>query len=143
MTSAAIKNTNRFHPLKFGLWLGIASIIMLFAALTSAYIVRKAQGNWTDFRMPGVFWFNTAVIILSCITFQWAVNAFRNFRETAYKIALSITLVLGLIFLWDNTLAAGPRGSWYLHYRQSFRFICLRDLRSACRSIYLAAWSLC
>ena len=104
MTSAAIKNTNRFHPLKFGLWLGIASIIMLFAALTSAYIVRKAQGNWTDFRMPGVFWFNTAVIILSSITIQWAVNAFRNFRETAYKIALTITLVLGLIFLWGQYL---------------------------------------
>src|SRR4249920_2839859 len=97
MTSATIKNNNRFHPLKFGLWLGIASIIMLFAALTSAYIVRKAQGNWDEFKMPGIFWFNTGIIIISSITIQWASNAFKNFKERIYKMALSITFLLGLI----------------------------------------------
>src|SRR6187402_773222 len=99
MTSAAIKNTNRFHPLKFGLWLDIASIIMLFAALTSAYIVRKSQGNWVEFRVPGIFLINTIVIIASSVTMQWAVNSFRNFKENSYRIALTITFLLGIGFL--------------------------------------------
>lgn len=103
MTSAAASN-NRFHPLKFGLWLGIASIIMLFAALTSAYIVRKAQGNWVEFRMPPVFWWNTGVILLSSITMHWAVNSFRSFKENAFKVALFITFILGLLFMFGQFL---------------------------------------
>ncbi|MBX7108377.1 MAG: cytochrome c oxidase subunit 3 [Chitinophagales bacterium] len=98
MTSATANN-NRFHPLKFGLWLGIASIIMLFASLTSAYIVRKAQGNWVEFGMPPVFWINTAVILLSSFTMHWALNSFRRFKEGTYRIALFITFVLGVLFL--------------------------------------------
>ncbi|MBA2421670.1 MAG: cytochrome c oxidase subunit 3 [Chitinophagales bacterium] len=99
MMSTTITNHNRFHPLKFALWLGIASMIMLFAALTSAYIIRKAQGNWVDFRMPAIFWFDTVVIIISSITMQWTVRAFRRFQVNACKIALTITLLLGIIFL--------------------------------------------
>ena len=34
------------NPKKFGMWLFIGSVVMLFAALTSAYIVRQAEGNW-------------------------------------------------------------------------------------------------
>lgn len=113
MTSAAASNNNRFHPLKFGLWLGIASMIMLFAALTSAYIVRKSQGNWVEFKLPEIFWLNTLVIILSSITVQWAVKSFRNFKETAYKIALVITFILGVIFLGGQYIGwneLGERG---------------------------------
>lgn len=99
MSSVAVKNDNRFHPLKFALWLGIASIIMLFAALTSAYIVRKAQGNWTEFRMPVIFWINTLIIILSSFTMKRAVKYFRELKESAYKIALTITFLLGVCFL--------------------------------------------
>jgi cytochrome c oxidase subunit 3 len=102
MASANIKSNNRFHPLKFGLWLGIASIIMLFAALTSAYIVRKSQGNWVEFRLPGIFLINTIVIIASSITMQWAVNSFRNFKENSYRIALTITFLLGIGFLFGQ-----------------------------------------
>lgn len=98
MTSISANN-NRFHPHKFGLWLGIASIIMLFASLTSAYIVRKAQGNWVTFSMPPVFWFNTVVILMSSITMHWAVNSFRALKEQTFKIALSITFLLGITFL--------------------------------------------
>ncbi|MBK9732242.1 MAG: cytochrome c oxidase subunit 3 [Chitinophagaceae bacterium] len=98
MTSATANN-NRFHPHKFGLWLGIASIIMLFASLTSAYIVRKAQGNWVEFRMPPVFWFNTVVILLSSFTMHWTLNSFKSFKIVAYKVALFITLALGVVFL--------------------------------------------
>jgi len=38
--------TNKIHPHKFAMWVAIGSISMMFAGLTSAYIVRHAQGNW-------------------------------------------------------------------------------------------------
>ena len=49
------KYKNRLNPQLFGLWIGMASITMMFAALTSAYIVRQAAGNWLEFRLPDLF----------------------------------------------------------------------------------------
>ena len=37
------------NPKKFAMWLFIGSVVMLFASLTSAYIVRQAEGNWLSF----------------------------------------------------------------------------------------------
>ena len=36
------------------LWFGIISLCMTFAGLTSAYIVRRAGGNWLEFRLPNI-----------------------------------------------------------------------------------------
>ena len=41
------------NPKKFAMWLFIATVLMLFAAFTSAYIVRRAEGNWVFFELPG------------------------------------------------------------------------------------------
>lgn len=49
------------------LWIGIGAIGMFFAGLTSAYIVRKAEGNWLEFNIPESFVFSTVTIILSSI----------------------------------------------------------------------------
>jgi cytochrome c oxidase subunit III len=97
--TAEIKSPKSFHPLKFAMWLAMASIIMLFAALTSAYIVRKAQGNWLEFRLPTIFWFNTLIILLSSVTMQRAVNAFKKYNQNAYRLWLTITFFLGTAFL--------------------------------------------
>lgn len=48
----APNDTLSVHPQKFMLWLGIASILMMFAGWTSGYLVRKAEGNWQEFDMP-------------------------------------------------------------------------------------------
>jgi cytochrome c oxidase subunit 3 len=53
------------RALKQLLWVGMGSIAMFFAGLTSAYIVRKAEGNWTEFILPEWFWYSTITIILS------------------------------------------------------------------------------
>jgi cytochrome c oxidase subunit 3 len=60
------------EPRKFGMWIFMGSVFMLFAALTSAYIVREAEGNWVYFDMPQVFTISTVVILVSSITMQWA-----------------------------------------------------------------------
>lgn len=86
------------HPHKFALWIGIASIAMMFAGLTSAYIVRQAQGNWRTYDLPFVFWISTIVIILSSITMIFGIKAFKNRQMPQYKMLITITLLLGLAF---------------------------------------------
>ena len=49
------------------LGIGIGSIVMLFAGLTSGYIVRQAEGNWMFFEMPSVFYISSAIILLSSL----------------------------------------------------------------------------
>jgi cytochrome c oxidase subunit 3 len=87
-------------PMKFILWLFLVSIIMLFASQTSAYLVRRAEGNWLEFEMPKIFWYSTGVLLLSSSAMQWAYFAAKKDQFKQLKIAISITFVLGLLFLW-------------------------------------------
>ena len=93
------KPTLSMQPKKFALWLFIVSIIMLFAALTSAYIVKQADGNWLSFDLPNAFIASTAVIIVSSITMQLSYMAAKKDELKRTTILLFSTLVLGLIFL--------------------------------------------
>ncbi|WP_215223178.1 cytochrome c oxidase subunit 3 [Echinicola shivajiensis] len=87
------------HPKKFALWLFIVSVVMIFAALTSAFIVRQGEGNWLDYSLPEVLWFTSAVILLSSASMHWAYVSAKNDQIGNLKIALTITTVLGLTFL--------------------------------------------
>ena len=87
-------------PKKFILWLFIVSIVMLFASQTSAYLVRRAEGNWLEFKMPVIFWYSTAVLLLSSMSMHWAYYSAKKDNFSNLKIAISVTFVLGLTFLW-------------------------------------------
>jgi cytochrome c oxidase subunit III len=82
------------------MWLGIGSIVMVFAGLTSAYIVRRGQGDWFSIMLPQVFWISSAVIIFSSVTMNLAMGAFRKDKLTNGTIFLGITFLLGLGFAW-------------------------------------------
>jgi cytochrome c oxidase subunit 3 len=90
---------NKIHPHKLALWVSIGSIIMMFAALTSAYVVRRAQGNWYEFKLPDIFWINTLVILLSSATLHWSYKSFVTGRERWYKLMLLLTFALGVAFV--------------------------------------------
>lgn len=115
------------NPLKFTTWLFIVSITMMFAAFTSAYIVRQAEGNWQEFDFPQGMLVNTIVIVLSSISMQWAYFAAKKDNLKAVKIALFITFAIGIVFLtgqwqvWQELVAnniyfggatANPSGSF-------------------------------
>ena len=87
-------------PKKFILWLFIVSIVMLFASQTSAYLVRRAEGNWLEFEMPVIFWYSTVVLVLSSLSMHWAYYSAKKDNFTNLKIAISVTFVLGLAFLY-------------------------------------------
>jgi cytochrome c oxidase subunit III len=90
---------NKIHPWKFALWLGCGSITMMFAAWTSAYVVRQNAGNWLEFRLPNIFFYNTFIILLSSVTLQASYYFFKRKKESLYKSLLLTTFVLGLTFV--------------------------------------------
>ncbi len=106
-------NRSKIHPLKLTLWVGIGSIIMMFAAFTSAFIVRRSAGNWYEFELPSLFFFNTLVIILSSVTLHYSFQAFKTGNEKRYKALLIATFVLGIAFVvlqymaWEQMTAMG------------------------------------
>ncbi|MEZ4919548.1 MAG: heme-copper oxidase subunit III [Saprospiraceae bacterium] len=92
-------NQSKIHPLKLALWVGIAGIIMMFGALTSAYVVRRSAGNWYEFKLPDIFFLNTLVILVSSLTIHLSYKAFKEGNEKMYKGLLLTTFVLGLAFV--------------------------------------------
>ena len=81
---------------KLLLWVAIAGISMFFAGLTSAYIVRKAEGNWITFQLPDWFLFSTIVIVFSSISIIIAKRIVKqNKSATSW---LFTTLLLGSFF---------------------------------------------
>lgn len=93
------KKTLAMNPKKFAMWLFIGSVVMLFASLTSAYIVRQAEGNWLYFELPPILTVSTVVILLSSITMQWAFWSAKKDKVEMVKILITVTSVLGLAFL--------------------------------------------
>jgi cytochrome c oxidase subunit 3 len=115
MNTVMIENkNNRLHPHKFTLWVGIGSILMMFAGLTSAYIVKRNQANWTTFEVPMMFWISTVAIVLSSLTLYLASKSFKERLMSRYRSLMAATLVLGVLFivlqfvgfkqLWDQGL---------------------------------------
>lgn len=112
------------HPKKFALWLFMITVIMIFAALTSGYIVRQAEGNWVVFELPVEMWVTTGIILLSSVTMHWAYLEAKKDNLERVKLAISITSVLGVLFLvgqfyvWtilvknDVYLVGNPSGSF-------------------------------
>jgi cytochrome c oxidase subunit 3 len=80
------------------LYVGIFSIVMLFAGLTSAYIVRQADGQWLRFTLPVMFWVSSGIILASSITMHWAVVSIRNNKLQQLIQAVGATLILGILF---------------------------------------------
>ena len=99
MDIVSAQQDNKVHPHKFILWVAIASIIMMFAGLTSAYIVKSGQANWQDVRLPNTFWYSTAVLLISSLTIQVAYRAIKQREMTQYRSLLIVTLVLGIAFV--------------------------------------------
>jgi len=113
------------------LWIGIGSIIMAFAGLTSGYVVSRttlvASGNWLVFDLPSSFNYSTAVILASSLTLWLGKKAISKGETARLKLFLWLTISLGIIFLllqvkgWSEMRneqvfftgpGSNPAGSW-------------------------------
>lgn len=93
------KRMTREKVAKPMLYLAMGSMVMLFAAFTSAYIVRQAKGDWLHFDMPQIFYISTAVILLSSVTMNWVLTSAKKNDFTNIKRAAFITFLLGVTFV--------------------------------------------
>lgn len=93
------KKTMSMNPKKFLLWMFMVSIVMVFAALTSAYLVRQAEGNWLDYKLPSVLWISSIIILMSSITVQLSLRSLKRGNDRVAKITLAITILLGIAFM--------------------------------------------
>jgi cytochrome c oxidase subunit 3 len=86
------------------LWLGIVSIVMLFAGLTSAYVVSRGKQpeTWFRFDMPSHFYISCIIIALSSITIWWAHASIKKGNVQNLKTGLLLTLALGVAFCWSQ-----------------------------------------
>ncbi len=99
MEIVSTQQQKKMHPHKFTLWVAIASILMMFAGLTSAFIVKSNQAGWQDVTMPKFFWYSTAAIIASSLTIQAALRSFRQREMKQYRTLIVSTLLLGVLFV--------------------------------------------
>jgi cytochrome c oxidase subunit III len=99
MTEAVSTQRKKIHPHKFTLWIGIGSIIMMFAGLTSAYIVKGSLPGWSSVNIPQIFYYSTAVMLLSSITMQWALKSFKERGMLQYRWLVTATMILGFGFI--------------------------------------------
>ena len=116
-----------WHPKRVLLILLIFSIVMMFAAFTSGYIVRRDEGNWREFDLPMSLLFNSIIIALSSAAMQFAYFSAKHDEIKRANLSLLATIALGVVFLfgqmhsWSDLVAghtffggadANPSGSF-------------------------------
>jgi len=96
-----------------GMWMGIAGIVMIFAAFTSALVVRRGISNdWVPTALPPVLYLNTLVLVMSSLTLEVSRRSLRAGRGATFARWLYVTVALGLAFV------AGQMAGWKeLHAR--------------------------
>lgn len=107
------------HNSKLGIWLFLASEVMLFGGLFSAYIFLRigaeAQGiDWPykSLNIP-LGTINTAVLIVSSVTvvLAWASVKLGNFKK--FRLYMGATLVLGCCFMVIKSIEYNEKFSTY------------------------------
>ena len=94
-------NQRKARSYKLILWLSMLSMTMMFAGLTSAFVVSKSRGDWLkNFQMPSAFFISTIVIILCSVTFLLAKRAIKKDDRKATTNYLLLTLFLGFLFVF-------------------------------------------
>jgi len=91
---------------RLGTWVALASILMLFTALSSAYIVRAASSSdWQPLAMPRILLLSSVLLLISSGTLESARRKLRDGASNAYKSRLLLTVVLGVGFLVSQLIA--------------------------------------
>jgi cytochrome c oxidase subunit 3 len=111
-----------------GTWLFIAAVTMMFAGFTSTVVVRQSAGlDWVHTYVPPVLYFNTLILLVSSITFEYARRAAKRTlgaTGTAANVlyatlGLGVLFVAGQVFAWRTLalrgvyLASNPSSSTF------------------------------
>ena len=108
--AAVMSNAGRvrsMNPKKFALWIFMITVVMIFASLTSAYIVKKAEGDWLLIEFPQLFKFTSVLIVLSSVSMHFAYIAAKRNNLFNIRLGLAITGVLAIAFTIGQYLSWG------------------------------------
>ena len=103
----------RIRTKKMLIWLIIFAVVMLFAGLTSAYIVSSMGDYWVHIESPKALWWSNAIIVLSSLPMYLAFTAMKKGQKQQSIIMLTITLFMGIGFTvaqyqgWEDLKAKG------------------------------------
>ena len=110
MTIPIVTSTD--SPARTGVYVGIAAIIMTFAALTSALVVREGSSpDWVHFHLPSILFANTLVLLASSGTLEFGRARVGGARVASARDApagilwVSLTLALGFVFVTGQIIA--------------------------------------
>lgn len=82
------------------LWISMISMTMMFAGLTSAYVVSKAREDWVSFELPSAFYISTLFILMSSLSYYLAKKTLLKGDQGKTTSLLALTLLLGLGFIF-------------------------------------------
>lgn len=113
---------------KFNLWLGMLGMFMMFAALSSGFIVYTASGVDKGIKtlLPNALLYSTIVMAVSSLTMFLAHKAAKNGDSSKQKALLMVTFVLGIVFFalqvhaWNVLI---ERGVYFVNNNASQSFI--------------------
>jgi cytochrome c oxidase subunit 3 len=89
-----------------GMWMALVAIVMLFAAFTSALVVRKGgSSDWTSIALPQILYLNTLILLASSVALEVARRALATGMVRRFKISLDAAAILGVAFLGGQFIA--------------------------------------
>ncbi len=103
----------REEQVRLGLWMFLATVTMLFAAFTSAYVVRRSGSDWRHIALPSILWLNSGILLASSVALEAARLHGERRRWQPAVAGMLVALLLGGGFLagqvaaWRQMAAAG------------------------------------
>jgi cytochrome c oxidase subunit III len=98
-------------PSSTAIWVVLFAVTMMFAAFSSALIVRKGSAlDWESFTLPPILYFNSILLIASSVTLEIARRRITTHlsglkSQEAPARWLYITLFLGFLFVLGQYVA--------------------------------------
>jgi cytochrome c oxidase subunit 3 len=90
---------------RFGVWLMLGTMSMMFIGFTSSYMVRRIAGDWRPIPLPGILWVNTLALLASSAVLEMARRALKAWDLPGAQRWLGLTGLLGLAFAGGQLLA--------------------------------------
>ena len=100
-------------PARFGLWVLLGTIAMLFIGFTSALVFRRAAADWVPMHAPALVWVNSVLLALSSVALEVARRRLRGVKYEGVLRWVGVTGVLGALFVagqvqaWRQLAAQG------------------------------------
>ena len=122
---AAIESSVAVPPATAALWAILATVVMLFAGFSSAYLIRRASPDWIPIYAPPTLWINTALLLFSSLALEIAKTSRKFGKQAAFRgwflaaVGLGGGFLAGQGMVWSELAGQGiflptsPHGSFF------------------------------